>query len=151
MPQVMSLRESRDRAERVYLLRSVCGLSWSAIRDAEGFTSVGGPQRAYERHRARNPMPSAEVVAAEIMERQRLTQGAAVAALLQAKDPVAVAALVRAINAGDAQLAKLYGLGQETVQVNVTHQSPAQILADAQQRLLAVIDAEVVEQTAIPR
>lgn len=146
MPQVMPLRESRERAERVYLLRAVMGLSWRAIRDQEGFTSVGGAQRAYERHRTRNPMPDAKTVAAEILERKRVTSGAAVKALLQTRDPQAVAALVRAINAQDAELAKLFGLSEETVNVHVTRESTTQIVIDARERLLAAIDAEVMEE-----
>ncbi|OMC05679.1 hypothetical protein A5735_05010 [Mycolicibacter heraklionensis] len=142
----MPLRESRERQERVYLLRSVLGLSWSAIRDQEGFKSVGGAQRAYERHRARTPMPDAKTVAAEILERKRFTIGAATAALVRAKDPRAVAELVRAITAQDAELARMYGLGQtSTVNVNVTHQTPTEIIAEAEKQLLAVIEAEVVE------
>lgn len=145
MPQVMSLRESRERAERVYLLRAVLGLSWSVIRDQEGFTSVGGAQRAYERHSARNVMPDAKTVAAEILERKRFTTGAAAAALVKAKDPRAVAELVRAITAGDAELAKMYGLNQETVNVNVTQRTTIEVLADYKQQLLDAIDAEVVD------
>lgn len=145
MPQVMSLRESRERAERVYLLRAVLGLSWGAIRDAEGFTSVGGAQRAYERHRARNQMPDARTVAAEIVERKRFTTGKAAAALLKTDDPHTVAELVRAITTQDAELARLYGLGSKNLNVNVK-MTTSELLDEYRDRLLASLDAEVVDE-----
>lgn len=146
MPQVMSLRESRERAERVYLLRAVLGLSWGAIRDAEGFTSVGGAQRAYERHRGRTAMPDARTVAAEIVERKRFTTGKAAAALLKTDDPHVVAELVRTITSQDSELAKLYGLGKSTVDVNVT-MTTAEVLAETKRRLLDAVDVEYAEIT----
>lgn len=145
MPQVMPLRESRDRQERVFLLRAVLGLSWRQIRDAEGFSSVGGAQRAYERHRARNALPNAATLAAEILERKRFATGKAAAALAQTDDPRAVAELVRSINAADADLAKLYGLAPEAVSVTVTRRPVAEVLDDYERELLAVVDADVVE------
>lgn len=141
MPQVMSLRESRERAERVHLLRAL-GLSWGAIRDAEGFTSVGGAQRACERHRARNPMPDAKTVAAEIVERKRFTSSKAAVALMQTDDPHTVAELVRAMNAQDVELAKMYGLTSEAVDVNVrVHRDPSEIIDSLRDELLASLDA----------
>lgn len=151
MPPTMSMRESRERAERVYLLRSVLGLSWRSIRDAEGFTSVGGAQRAYERHRARNPLPDAKTVAPEILERKRFATGKAAAALVMTNDPHEVAELARVINAQDVELAKMYGLTSEAVDVNVkvVQRSPTEILDDYKRELLASIDealdAEVIE------
>ncbi|MGV9858527.1 hypothetical protein ACWDTD_07725 [Gordonia sp. NPDC003425] len=55
----MPLRDARARAERVYYLRAVAGLSWSAIRDETGYTSVGGAQRAYKRTWSETPSPTA--------------------------------------------------------------------------------------------
>ena len=89
---------------------------------------------------------SAATVAAEIMERKRFTMGKAAAALVKTDDPKTVAELVRAITAQDVELARLYGLTQDTVNVTVTHQSPTSILREAQERLCAVIDAEVVDE-----
>ncbi|TDO16932.1 hypothetical protein EV580_0096 [Mycobacterium sp. BK086] len=140
MPQVMSLRESRERAERVHLLRAL-GLSWGAIRDAEGFTSVGGAQRACERHRARNAMPDAKTVATEIVERKRFTMSKAAVALMQTDDPHVVAELVRAMNAQDVELAKMYGLTSNAVEVNVNVRDPVTIIDNLRDELLASLEA----------
>lgn len=158
MPQVMSLRESRERAERVHLLRAL-GFSWGQIRDAEGFTSVGGAQRACERHRARNVMPDRNTVATEIVERKRFMSSKAAAALARTDDPHVVAELVRAMNAQDVELAKMYGLTSNAVDVNVRvpHREPAEVIEALRDELLAsvaareaaaqadVLDAEVLE------
>lgn len=124
MSQVMPLAESRARAEKVFYLRSVAGLSWSAIRNECGFSSVGGTQNAYKRHLARNPLPDGKATLAEILERKRLSTGVASKALsraMAADDWSAVASLLRTITASDNELARLFGLHQpERHQVEVT-------------------------------
>jgi hypothetical protein len=163
MPQVMPLRESRARAERVFIMRSVGCQPWSRIRDELGFTSVGAAQMAYKRFLARNPVPDGSTVFAEIIERKRVTTGAAMTALARAGrdgDRAAVAQLAGVISRSDAELAKLYGINApEVLNVNVEHsagaildRAEAELLALAKsqpQALLAlsVIDADVIEET----
>ena len=144
MPPVMSQRDSRDRAERVFLERSVLGLSWRTIAATEGFTSVGGAQRAYERHRARNAPPDAATALTEILERKRFATGKLATALVSTEDPRAVAELVRALTAQDTELARLYGVGSSTVDVRVQH-SLSESLEMVRQNLHAVMDAEVID------
>jgi hypothetical protein len=147
MPQVMPLADARARAEKVAYLRAVAGLSWSRIRDELGFTSVGAAQQAYKAHRRRNPPPSAEAVFAELLERNRFRSGQGTVALARAQaagDPSAVASLLRALASNDADLARWFGIGSETLNVNINTTATA-IIAEARQRLLAVVDAEVIE------
>jgi hypothetical protein len=123
-------------------MRAVARQPWSKIRDTLGFGSVGAAQMAYRRFLARNPVPDGKTVFAEIIERKRVTTGALMSALAHAQkaaDHQTVATLVRAINNDDAELAKLYGLGSETVKVEV-HQSMSDVLAEAEARLLAMVD-----------
>lgn len=153
MAPTMSLAQSRARAEQAFVMREVGMQSWSKIRDALGFKSVGAAQNAVKRYQQRNELPGAQTVAAGIVARKRESLGVALHALAEAKkrgDFRAVAQLVDAITRADAELAKLYGLGQtSTVNVTVTHQTPAQIIEEAQERLLAALDAEVVEAPEI--
>jgi hypothetical protein len=147
MPQVMSLAESRARAEQVFVMREVGMQSWSRIRDALGFKSVGAAQQAYKRYQRRNPLPNAESARAGIVERKRVALALALESLADALgggDHQMVARLIDVFTRADAELARLYGLSRETVDINVT-QTAATIIADARERLLAVIDAEVIE------
>lgn len=143
----MSLAESRARAEQVFVMRAVGMQSWSKIRDALGFKSVGAVQQAYKRYNERNPLPNAEAARAEIVERKRVTIGSALKSLADAQktgDHQMVARMIDVITRADAELAKLYGLSRETVDVNV-NTTATQIIAEARERLLAVVDAEVVD------
>jgi hypothetical protein len=144
----MPLRESRSRAERVFLMRAVGQQPWSKIRDTLGFGSVGAAQMAYRRYLKRNPVPDSKSVLAEILERKRALTEQAIAALTKAQnagDFQSVAALIRTVTQSDAELARMFGLSQQTVNVTIK-QSPSEIIAEAQARLLAVIDAEVIDE-----
>lgn len=148
MPHVMSLADSRARAERVAFQRGVLKLSWSKIRDAEGFSSIGAVQQAYKSHRKRNPTPSGEFVFAELLDRSDFRANRGAVALMRAEkagDYTSVASLIRALAANDADLAKWFGIGSETT-VNVKVSTTAtQIIAEAREKLLAVVDAEVID------
>ena len=126
--------------------RSLLGQSWSQIRDAEGFTSVGGTQRAYQAHRARNVPLDPDAALEEILERKRFVTGRLVASLAAAKpsDGRVVAELSRAMTASDEHLGKLQGLESRTVDVRVTHSLDESFEA-LRRNMHAVIDAEVVE------
>ena len=145
VPQVMSLRDSRERAEQVFLMRSH-GQSWSKISRDLGFTSVGGAQRAYERYLARNPLPDAETVRAEIVARKKLSTSALVSSLAAAMrqgDHQAGAALVRTLNAVDAELAKLLGLNAPDRVEAVVATTTTDKLNELEQALLRTIEGEV--------
>lgn len=137
----MPLRESRARAENVFIRRAIDGWPWSKIRDEYGFGSVGAAQMAYRRFKARNPVPDGETALAEIVARRREAQGAAFAALRRAEaagDNQMVAALVNVITRSDSDLAKLYGLGSQNVTVAV---DAAPVLAAADVWLRQVREA----------
>ncbi len=147
MPSVMPLAESRARAEQAFIMREIGMKSWRQVRDALGFKSIGAAQMAVKRYRERNPLPSADAAMAGIVERKRVTIGSAIKSLAEAQrssDHQAVARLVDVITRADAELARLYGLSSDTLNVNVT-QTPAAIIADTRERLLAAVDAEIVE------
>ena len=151
MPHTMTLAESRERAERVVHLRHVVGLSWSRIATECGFKSVGAAQQAYKSHRRRNPLPGGETVQAELRDRQQYRNQRGTLALeraMTAGEYSTVASLIRALASNDADLAKWFGIGSETVNVNVTASLP-QVIAENRDRLMAVLDAEVVEPKEI--
>lgn len=151
MAPTMTLAESRRRAEEAFVMREVGCMSWSKIRDQLGFASIGATQLAVKRYCQRNPLPNAKDAAAGIVTRKRHVLGIAMSSLAKAHkagDHRTVAQLVDAITRADAEMARLYGLGSERVDVNVrVHQSPAEIIAAATADLLAVVDAEVVSET----
>lgn len=153
MPQVMPLASSRARAEEVYYRREVGLQPWSQIRDGLGFKSVGAAQQAYKRYLERNPMPNADNVAAAIVARKRRSLAAAIRALDEAEaagDYRAVARLVDSITRADTSLAQMFGLLKETVDITVTQQqTPSEVIAEATERLLRIVDAEVVETPEI--
>ncbi|ORB40944.1 hypothetical protein BST40_21790 [Mycobacterium persicum] len=143
----MPLADARARAERVVYLRAVAGLSWSKIRDELGFKSVGAAQQAYKAHQRRNPPPSSEAVFAELLERNRFRSSQGTVALARAQaagDHASVASLLRALASNDAELARWFAIGSDTLNVNI-NTTATQIIAEARERLLAVVDAEVVD------
>lgn len=151
MPHTMTLTESRERAERVVHLRTIAGLSWSRIRDECGFKSIGAVQAAYKSHRSRNPLPGGETVLAELRDRQLYRNQKGTLALeraMAAGEYSTVAGLIRALASNDADLAKWFGIGSETVNVNVTASLP-QVIAENRERLMAVLDAEVIDTKEI--
>ncbi|KRQ26871.1 hypothetical protein AOT93_10660 [Mycobacteroides sp. H110] len=151
MPPVMTTADSRARAERVVYLRHVAGASWSVIRDQLGFKSVGAAQAAYKSHQKRNPLPGGEIVLAGLRDRQQYRNQKGTMALeraMAAGEFSTVASLIRALAANDADLAKWFGIGSETVNVNVTTTLP-QVIAENRERLMAVLDAEVVDTKEI--
>ncbi len=109
---------------------------------------------AYARFLQRNPLPDGTAVRAGILERKRYTLSLAVRSLAAAAadgNHQAVARLVDTVTKADAELARMYGLSREQLDVNVT-QTPAAIVDRMEQDLLAlarsntnIIEAEVVE------
>lgn len=147
----MPLADARERAERVYYLRAVAGLSWRQIMRETGYSSVGGAQRAYQRHLARNELPDAKTTLSEILERRRFRQGIgtkALATAMSSGDLTAVSSLLRTLLADDVELSKLFGLHQperhEVAAVVTT--TTADVLNELEQKLLNTIDGEVVDE-----
>lgn len=148
----MPRADSRARAERVVLARAVLRHPWREIMRAEGFKSVGAVQQTYKREMARRRLSTrdlADLTAQEILERRDTTTRLAVAQLMEARragDTSGMAAMLREIRQNDVETARMLGLYEpDRVDVNVS-QSASAIVADARHRLLAVVDAEVVEQ-----
>jgi hypothetical protein len=165
MPHVMPLRDSRARAERVFILRAIEGRPWSFIRDAERFGSVGSAQMAYRRFLTRNPVPDGKTALAEIIARKRFATGTALRAMAEAQaagDHQMVATLMAAVTRDDAELAKLFGLNApERAEVDLrvsTEDNRKRLLALAETKAgalaaqalpaLPVIDAETAEVSA---
>lgn len=151
----MPVAESRARAEQVFVMREVGMASWPKIRDALGFTSVGGAQLAYKRYVTRERKHrSPEAAVAGIEARRRKSIGLAFKSLAEAQlagDHQAVARLLDSIVKADADMAKMYGLyAPEQVDVTVST-DPAAVLADTRRRLIEVIDAETVETKELER
>ncbi|UGQ43406.1 hypothetical protein [Rhodococcus aetherivorans] len=141
MPPDRPTAESRARAERVFFRRAIEGQSWSVIRDAEGFGSIGAAQSAYARYIKRNPPPSSQAVMTEVMARKRITTSQAIQAMAEARaagDHDAFAKLAAVVGREDAELAKMAGLyapERHDVQVAVTAEDTrARLLALAAER-----------------
>lgn len=149
----MSRAESRERAEDVYYMRAVLGMSWRAIMREKSYGSVGAVQSAYKRHLKRNEIPDGPTTLAEILERRRFRQGVgtkALASAVRADDFTAVSSLLRTLLAEDAELAKLVGLNSPERHEVVVSPSPRQAIEEARRRTLEsmkarTIDAEVIE------
>lgn len=150
----MSRYASRERAAEAFALRGQ-RLSWREVCDRLGYRSVGAAQTAVARHVERNRRNEATATTIEahkyaIETRTRALTQRFVAAFKRQDDDTLID-LNRELIRNEAELAKLGGLYEpETINVNVT-QTPADIIADARRRLLAVVDAEVVEQKEIER
>lgn len=147
MAPKMSTYDSRARAEEAFNLRASRN-SWREVCEKLGYRSVGAAQTAVSRHverQRREPTTTKiETHKAGVEIRTRaLTQR--FAAAYKSGDDNTLVALNREIVRNEAELAKLGGMYEpETVNINV-RQTPAAIIAEARERLLAVVDAEVVE------
>jgi hypothetical protein len=143
-----SRRETQTRHEQAAKLRA-CGRTWQEIADDLGYRSRQGAQlavaRLYDRHRE-----SPDLSRRSMVDGLRLVKSMLFEELASAKsrhDTSAIVALSRELRSNADQVARLDGLhAPQRLAVDVTvSQSPSQIIAEAQERLLAVIDAEVIE------
>jgi hypothetical protein len=151
--QVMTLAKSRERAEEVFVCRELRGMTWAAIAEKIGYRSVGAAQLAYNRALARHPRPNGEAIRAGIVERKMHVINVAMTSLAAAAadgDHQAVAALINTLTKADVELAKLFGLSREQIDVHVT-QTASELIAETREKLLAVIDAEVIEPKELTR
>jgi hypothetical protein len=147
MAPVMSRYASRERAAEAFQLRA-SRYSWREVAERLGYRSIGVAQTAVNRHveRLRREPTSTAVEAHKFaIETRTRALSQRFAAAFRNGDDDTLVTLNREIVRNEAELAKLGGLYEpETLNVNVS-QTPAAIIAEARERLLAVVDAEVVE------
>jgi len=151
MAPVMPLRDSRARAERAFQLRAI-GRSWREAANELGYRSVGAVQRAVQRHELRNGPEPVETSRRSLITSARITHSILFdrfAAAIDREDDETAALLNRELVRNRDQIAKLTGsYAPENINVNVS-QTPAAIIADARARLLAVVDAEVIDARVV--
>lgn len=152
MTTVLTLRESRARAEKACVLRAV-GRSWREVANELGYQSVGAVQLAVKRHERRNGPEPVESSRQSLVTSARITHAILFdrfAAAIDREDDATAALLNRELVRNRDQLARLQGAyAPDRHDVDVTvRQSATEIIADAKQRLLAIdntIEGELVE------
>jgi hypothetical protein len=154
MPPVMNRTNSRARAERAWRLR-VRGKLWREVAAEEGYRSERSAQRAVEDFLRRTPPTDVETLRRAMGEGLTMIREAVLDSMdaAQAKgDHRGVAQLGQVAADTIDKQAKLYGLhiAVPTVVDVTVHQSPAEMLAEVRSRLMAAIDAEVVEVIDVP-
>ncbi|VBA56243.1 hypothetical protein LAUMK41_02009 [Mycobacterium attenuatum] len=145
----MSREDSRRRAERARWLRGT-GKTWQQIADSEGFRSRRAAQLAVARLAEAEPAENPVTLRRTAADGLRITRSIMFAGLAEAKqagDHQAVVSYARAIGDNIDKDAKLNGLHvpvAQQVDVNVSQSLPS-LIADTRQRMLEVLDAEVVD------
>lgn len=142
----MSRQSSRARSEAAFQLHAA-GRTWQEIADTLNYQSRQAAQQAVKRLHARQPPASPEAVRRSSSESLRILRSILFERVAVAKvkgDDQTLIGLHRELTRNIGESAKLAGAyAPEEINVNVK-QSPAAIIADARERLLAIIDAEVV-------
>lgn len=142
-------QDARARAERAHQLRAR-GRTWAEISDALGYKSRGAAQLAVQRLLERTVPEAPEALRRQEAEELRIRRAVLHERFHDARqrgDDDVLASLNRELDRVSTRWSKLHGLDapeRQEVNVNVT-QTPAAIIAEARERLLAVVDAEVVE------
>lgn len=148
MAPAMTRTNSNARAERCWRLR-VRGRTWQEVADDQGFRSRRAAQKAVEQFLKRTPPPDVVTLRRAMgdgltMVREQLLDSMDAAQAKGDHRGVAMIATV-VVEAFDKQ-AKLMGLHIAVpAEVNVNVQSMTQILTDTRARLMAAVDAEVVD------
>lgn len=130
------------------------GRTWEEISAELGYRSRDGARLAVERLQKRNPALSADTVRRSASEGLRVVRSVLFERFADAKvreDNEDLVMLAKELRANISETAKLHGAHapQRTeVDVNVHHSASA-IIAEARERLLSVVDAEVVEIPAL--
>jgi hypothetical protein len=147
----MSRHASQERAAEAFQLRA-SRYSWREVCDHLGYRSIGAAQSAVNRHveRLRREPTTISVEAHKFaIETRSRAMTARFTAAFTAGDDDTLVTLNREIARNEVELAKLAGMyAPEQLNVNVT-QTPAAIIAEARDRLLAAVDAEVIEPKEI--
>lgn len=118
----MPLHQSRARAERAFLLRSI-GRTWTEVAAELGYKSRGAAQLAVQRHMARNAPETAEVTREQAVAAARATHSVLFdrfAAAVEREDDDTAAMLSRELVRNRDQLAKLTG-AYAPARAEVTH------------------------------
>lgn len=150
-----SRQELRHRAERAAALNA-SGYTWQAIADRLNYRSRQAAQQAVKRLDCRVPVENIEALRRqedrELIIRRQMFHDKLTAANSD-NDTETMAMLNRELDRIAQRRARLLGLDapvRSEVDVNV-RQTATAIIADARDRLLSVIDAEVVETPELPR
>jgi hypothetical protein len=144
----MTLRDSRARAERAAVLRSI-GRSWREVARELGYHSIGAAQRAVERHDLRNGTEPTETSRRSLITSARITHAILFdrfAAAIDREDDVTAALLNRELVRNRDQLARLQGAyAPERAEVSVTVSTE-----DNRRRLLAMVERDAPALPASP-
>ena len=148
-----SRQDARQRAERAAALNAR-GYTWQSVAEICGYRSRQGAQQAVKRLDCRVPAENIEALRRqedrELTIRRQMFHEKLTAANSE-NDTETMAMLNRELDRIAQRRARLLGLDapvRSEVDVNV-HQSATAIIADARDRLLSVIDAEVVDPKAL--
>lgn len=150
----MSHRLSRERAEKAARFRAQ-GHTWQETADECGYRSRQGAFDAVAALYKRFPPESSETARRSLTAGLRMQMARLNSRLDDAEvrdDTDAVVAISKELRTTADAIAKLNGLAvpvAQQVDVHV-HNSPVAIVAEARERLLAVVDAEVVEIATAP-
>ncbi|MBI3213145.1 MAG: hypothetical protein HYZ38_04935 [Mycobacterium sp.] len=152
MAPVMPHRDSRQRAEQAFRLRSL-GYTWRAVADHLGYRSAGAAQTAVNRHLERTPPESPEAARRSVTERLQITSAILAERLFQARedgDDDRLVAVSRELRNTTTELAKINGLNVPVAQqVDLTVSTSATEVIDRMERELLAIAAERQPQFAI--
>jgi len=144
---VMNRQASRQRTEDAYV-KHLLGHTWQQIATELGFRSRQGAQTAVARYLEQNLPDTPKAALRAWLDRKRHARATLFRSMAAAEaegDHQAVASLSAALDRNDAEVAKVCGFyAAERVDVTV-NQTPSAIIADARARLLAVVDAEVID------
>ncbi len=146
----MNHQDSRARAERAFQMHAI-GRTWAEVSRELGYKSRGAAQAAVARLHSRQPAESVDSARRSAAESLRITSAVLFDRFAKAakrEDDDTLALLNRELVRNRDQLAKLGGLYQpERVDIDLNvRQTPAEIISDARARLMAVIDAEVIDE-----
>jgi hypothetical protein len=147
MPPTMSRSASQQRTEDAYV-KHLLGHTWQQIADELGYRSRQGAQTAVARYLDANPPDTPKAALRAWLDRKRHARAALFRSMAAAEaegDHQAVAQLSAALDRNDSEVAKVCGFYvAERVDLNL-RASATDIIAEAREKLLAVVDAEVVE------
>ena len=153
MAPVMPHRDSRQRAEQAFRLRSL-GYTWRAVADHLGYRSAGAAQTAVNRHLDRTPPESSEAARRSASERLQITSTILAERLFQAResgDDDRLVAVSKELRNTTAELAKLNGLNVPVAQqVDLHVSTSATAIIDRMEAELLALVAQRKPQLAIP-
>jgi AraC-like DNA-binding protein len=149
MAPTMNRQLTRHRAEQAERMHAT-GASWQEIADALGFKTRQGAIMAVQRLRNTTPPETVEQARAKHDSTLRMIQQRMFAGFLradQARDDETAIKYAKEIRGIVGERAKLHGsYAPQRTEVDVTvTETPAALLAQTRQRLMAAIDAEVIE------